>query len=616
MRLKSLFLAALCAAAVWCLTACGSGAPSPGTDADSPGNADAAAEPSSAEIQDGVYTEQVVSMKGTSAITVTIQDGKLSAIDVDSPDSFQIMRAAKEMVIPAILENQSYNVDSVTGATFSSSAIKQGVKKTVEEAGASAGQFDADCTSGEAVPAETETADVVVVGSGAAGLSAAIQLKRNGVENVVLLEKLGYYGGTSGNSSGGAWVVGGSEFNRNTGYDMTEEEFIAHFYNACGAEPGSLNEELLKNIYAVSAETFTWYYEEAGVPWDLTQYTFGDSLEEMPVAWVEKFYETPWENGCGYTLVDALVSKAEELGVDLRLNSRAAALLTEDGAVKGVHVEGKETVYDLTAEKVVLATGGFQRNKDLLAEIAPKFTNAVPFTGAGSTGDGIVMAEELGAYVLGNGIGGARGLDDRFGYQGQLGMQVWAVGPVVNLEGKRFHNEAEHYSYCMEDIVTQPDGIAFGITDGASADAAVMGELLSLRYAYQADTLEELAGEIGVTPAAFASEIAGYNEIKESGADDPAFGTPNGAMTAVTQAPYYAVKIRGVSSFSLAGLAVDGQCRILREDGSAIENLYGAGELICGNYLQNRYAGSGSQVGGGLYEGRIIADAISAELGA
>ena len=563
----------------------------------------------------GQYTTTVSGMKGDMTVKVTVDETAILGVEVvDTVDTVQIVGAVIDSMIPEIIDKQSVNIDSVTGATFSSFAVKNAVKACLEQAGADLDNFSEKYTA-EPVEGADQNASVAVVGSGGAGLSAAIQLANAGFENIVVLERNGYYGGTTGLSSGGAWVVGDTAFNQMTGYDYSADELVEHMYAASGAEEGSLNDELIRHIAEVAPEVFT-EYSEGGAPWDLTQYTFGDSLNEMPVAWVEQFYTTPWENGAGITLINWLVETAQNKGVDLRLNSKVTDLVTdEDGAVVGVKVTGKEEIYTLYADNVVLATGGFQQNRDLVQELAPETAAAVPFTAAGSNGDGIRMARELGAYVVGNRIGGARGLDMRLGYVGPIGTLVWAVGPVVNQEGVRYASEMEHYSYGFNHLLEQTDATVYGITDSTNPMLESFDKAVELGYAFKADTLEELAEALGLTDTeAFVKTIEQYNADFAAGNDDSVFGVPNAAMSPILEAPFYGIKTKAVSSFSLAGLAVDENCRILREDGSVIPNLFGAGELICGNITGGeRYTGSGSQVGPSLYEGRIIADAIAAE---
>lgn len=552
----------------------------------------------------GSYSATVKSMKGDMTVTVTVDETSILDIQLDTVDTANVVGSVKTQMIPEILENQTLNVDSVTGATVSSAAVKSGVKKCLEEAGADLSiSFNADATS-KAEQKEAEEATVVVVGSGAAGLSTAIMLKENGVDNVVVIEKLAYFGGTTSHSGGGAWAVGGTEFNQNTGFDYDADGLVQHLYAASGAEEGSLNEALIKNIANVSKEVFEYYLNEAEVPFDIESISFGDSLNEMPVAWT---------NGSGIVLIEKLVEQAKELGVDLRLNSRVTSLLSEDGIVCGVHVESRDAIYDIHADKVVLATGGFQRNQELVNEITPDFANTVPYTSAGSTGDGIVMAKELGAYTNGYTLGGMGGLGQQFGYEG-YGSYIWAPAIYVNKEGNRFFNERLHYSYHLEAIMGQTDGKAYGIGDSSSYAYKDMDLLVEMGYAVKADTIEELAEKLGVDATSLKNTVDTYVAEKEAGQEDSAFGVANEAMGSLTEAPYFALKMDGVSFASLAGLVADENCHIVKEDGTWIENLYGAGELVSGNILQGRYAGSGSQVGAALYEGKIIADDIAASL--
>lgn len=601
-KLALLLSASMLAGLVGCGTQSGAETPAPSAPVQE-----------TAKMTPGTYTATVAAMKGDMTVHVTVDEASITDISIDTVDTVQVIAPVVNEMIPEILAQQSLNVDSVTGATVSVAALKMGVRDCLTQAGADKAAFNEDHRT-KAVDGADQQATVVVVGSGAAGLSTAIQLAKNGVTDIVLCEKLGYFGGTSAHSSGGAWVVGDTEFNKNTGFDYDADGLVEHFYAASGAEEGTLNEELIRNIAAVSADVFNGYVEE-GMPWDLTRYTFGDSTNEMPVAWVESFYDTSWESGAGVTMTNFLVEKAKELGVDLRLNSNVTGLVTDGDAVVGVTVEGREENYTLYANKVVLATGGFQRNAELVEEIAPDFTGMIPFTGAGSTGDGIVMARELGAYVVGDSIGGARGLDMQLGYQGPIGSLVWAVGPVVNENGVRFAAETTHYTRIPELICAQPNATIYGITDSTSGALDRLEEAVELGYVAKADTLEELAEAMGLTDAAaFVNTIETYNADAQSGKDDSQFGVSNAAMSPVLEAPFYGVTIKGVSAFSLAGLAVDGTCRVITEDGAPIENLYGAGELICGGIASPYYPGSGTQVGSGLYEGRIIADDIAQAL--
>ena len=571
-------------------------------------SADGSAAPAAENVSmtPGSYSATVDSIKGPMTVTTTVSASAIQSITMKSEDTMHVVGHVASQMIPTIIKNQSTEVDTVSGATFSSSALRRGVRECLDQAGAG-DAFKTNCTT-QQVQGESETFDAVVVGSGAAGLSSAIQLAKAG-KRVVVLERNSYFGGTTSFSSGGVWTVGDTEFNQATGFDFDADGLVKHMYDASEAPAGSLNDALIKKIAAVAPEVYTEYHE-AGSPWDTQRYTFGDALEEMPVSWPGMFYDNDYENSCGMTLIDFLVRHAQENGVDLRASSPVSGLLSEGNKVVGVTVNGRDKAYEVNADVVVLATGGFQRNPDLVAELAPQHVNLVPFTGAGSNGDAIVWGKELGAGIAGNGVAGSLGLNEMIGYCGPLGASTYVTTLRVNKEGKTFMNGAGHYTTYPDALLSQTDGVCWGIvgSDGAVEAAEMLAER---GYAVKADSLEKLAEEIGVPAAALVESVDAYNKMAEEGTDDAETGLPAAAMTPATKAPYYAIETHLVSFGVTAGLAADENCNILTEDGTPIEGLYGAGEVVVGNIMSGRYTGSGSQIGPAIYEGRIIADAVS-----
>lgn len=566
----------------------------------------AAATAATVNMAAGTYTATVDSIKGPMTVTTTVSDSAIQSIVMKSEDTMHVVGHVVDQMIPAMIKNQSTEVDTIAGATFSSAALKRGVRECLDQAGAG-DALKENCATQQQQGAD-ETFDAVVVGSGAAGLSSAIQLAKAG-KRVVVLERNSYFGGTTSFSSGGVWTVGNTEFNQATGFDFDADGLVKHMYDACEAEQGTLNDALIRKIAAVAPEVYTEYHE-AGSPWDTQRYTFGDPLEEMPVSWPGMFYDNAYENSSGMTLIDFMVRHAQENGVDLRASSPVSGLLSEGNKVIGVVVNGREKAYNINADVVVLATGGFQRNPEVVAELAPQAINLVPFTGAGSNGDAIVWGKELGAGTAGSGIAGTLGLNEMIGYGGPLGGSTYITTLRVNKEGKTFMNGAAHYNTYPDALLSQTDGICWGIVGGNGAvDAAEV--LVERGYAVKADTLEALAGEIGVPADALAETVEVYNKMAEDGIDDEATGLPAAAMSPATEAPYYAIETHLVSFGVTAGLAADENCNILREDGTPIEGLYGAGEVVVGNIMSGKYTGSGSQIGPAIYEGRIIADAVA-----
>ena len=558
---------------------------------------------SSAKLNAGTYEAVADGLRGPFTVRVSVNENMITGISAKAEDSKHMVTAVLTETVPLIIRHQSTEVDTVSGATFSSSALRTAVRDALTQAGATAKDFSVNMKT-KAIEGADENTDVVIIGSGGAGLSAAIQFAKRGAR-VVVLEKLGFVGGTTSYSSGGVWTTNAS-FNKATGFDFTPDSLVEHMYNACEATPGSLNDELIRRIGQISGEVYEEYKAD-GAPWETERYTLGDALEEMPVSWPNMFYTSPFENSAGMTLIDALEREARMQGVDIRLNSRAVKLIMEEKGVSGVEVEGREFNYRLLAKKTVLATGGFQRNEKLVAELAPDHTAMVPFTCAGSTGDGIEMGREVGAAITGKGIAGAMGLDSKIGYVGLLGVTAFCSNLRVNKSGKRFYDESTHYSRTFPIVCAQPEGVTFAIADSANAAAETIEELVRRGYAFKADTLEGLAEAAGIG-SNLSDTVTAYNAAAAAGENDPEFNTPAAMLTPAVKAPFYAVKTYPVSFGCIAGLAVDANCNVLDENKAPIGNLYAAGELIAGNIMSNVYTGSGSQIGPSMYEGRIIAE--------
>lgn len=603
---------AIVAAGAAALGLAGCGSPTKASEAKAASSTAAGAATREVSMQAGTYSATVDSIKGKMTVNTTVSENTITGISVQAADTRHIMQKVIEEMVPSMIKNQSTDVDTISGATLSSAALKQGVTECLSQAGADAKAFDVDCKT-KAVDAADEEFDVVVVGSGAAGLSTAIQCANNGLGRIVVLDKLGFYGGTTGLSSGGVWTCD-TEFNEATGYNFTPDSLVKHMYDTTGLAEGSLNDELIKNVASVASEVYTEYHEN-GSPWDTQRYTFGDALQEMPVSWAEMFWTADYENNAGSTLIDFMVRYALYKGVEIRLNSKVSGILTDaSGAVTGVSVEARDKNYNANAKKVVFATGGFQRNEELVEKLAPQHKTMVPFTSAGSTGDAITYATEIGAATFGNGVAGSMGLDASIGYCGPDGATTYCTNLRVNKEGKRFMNEASHYSTYPDAVCSQTDGTVYGIADSTNANVEILEQLVEQGRAFRADSLQALAAAAGIDASALEATVQSYNTTANSGADDSEFGTPNASMTPAQTAPFYAITTHLVSFAVLAGLKANENCAILDENDSPIPNLFGAGEVVAGNLFTQTYPGSGSQIGSGIYEGKIIADQIAKEI--
>lgn len=529
-------------------------------------------------------------MKSDITVEVELNEGVIEDVRVAQHDDTPVVADAAIASVPArIVEQQNIEVDVATGATLTSIGIRNAVRNALETAGLDPAAYKKGSDRVEAkAEGEEETVDLVIVGGGIAGMSAAIQAKRDGVERVVVLERNAYAGGSSLLCGGGIWVVN-TDFNREIGVDPTVEEFIAFFEESAGGI--TLNEGLLTHIYDNAAQVFE-YLADNGLPYATDTWSLGHPDSQLAVLWSEKNKETPWATGhSGY--FDAVCDAAIALGAELRLNSRVTGLVSEGNTVTGVTVEDQSSVYTVHAQKVILATGGFTRNSELVARYAPEYTKAFAFTGAGSNGDGILMTETLGAQVIGQGMMGLRGTTMNYGYYNRVGNLAWSPKALVNKEGEDFGMGTAFYGETLKLLLEQTDACGIGIFDSTMGMNEDLDAAVDAGIAQKFDSLEALAAAYGIEAGAMAVTCE-------------AVGVADG--------PYYGMTIRPLFIGSIPGLLVDEDCRVLNAQGEPIENLMAAGELIFANLFQSYYPSSGTGIGMSTYSGSLAAKTAATEM--
>lgn len=273
--------------------------------------------------------------------------------------------------------------------------------------------------------------------------------------------------------------------NKKVKLDSTKEELIAFYEKRSKGVP--LNKKLIANIYDKSAYVFD-YFLEGGLPVSEERWYLAHPDSKLPVLDSLNNNKYPWETGDS-GLFHAVEKIAEGLGVKIRLNSKVTELVTEGGAVTGVKVEDETSKYTLNAKKVILASGGFSRNSELIKKYAPDYTAAFPFTCAGSTGDGFILTENLGVQIVGNGMMGLSGTNPSYGYYGQIGSLVFAAKAVVNKEGKDFGLKKAFYADGLKLIIDQTDSMSIGIYESTEKTAERLEKALEagvakkIRYA-------------------------------------------------------------------------------------------------------------------------------------
>ncbi|MCR5843016.1 MAG: flavocytochrome c [Oscillospiraceae bacterium] len=491
---------------------------------------------------------------------------------------------AVEKLPGAIVEANSIEVDGISGATVTSTAIKTAVTEALTSMGFDPAAY-AGAASGEAAPKEKEDVtldcDVVVVGAGGAGLTASVMATQQGMK-VILLEKMPFVGGNSLRAEGGMNAAD-TKVQAELGLEgNTVDNFVDDTLRLGHdlADP-----DLVRTLAENSAEAVDWLFS-IDAPLEKVKATGGTQHQYL--------HQPADGQAVGSYLVAKLSAKAEELGIDVRVNTKATEILMDNGRAVGVKAEDEDHNYTINAKSVVLATGGFGANFDLMASYDPSLANAVTTNHAGAQGDGIMMAQAVGAdtvdmeqiqlhptVIQSNGL--------------LVSESLRSYGAViVNTEGKRFVNDLAGRDVVSQAELKQPDGYCYIIFDQNLVDhLALTKKFIDGGYALTGDTYVALAREMGLEGDAvenFVNTMVAWNESCAKGLDEE-WGRNNG-MEAQATAPFYAIKIAPGIHHTMGGIKIDEKAEVIDTDGNVIPGLFACGETTGGIHGGNRVGGN------------------------
>ncbi len=510
---------------------------------------------------------------------VTFEGDKIAKVDLEHEETEGLGDKAADSLVEKIVANNSVNVDTVSGATVTSTALIEAVKAAIEASGRDVKAFETEAEekTGETIEKET---DVVVIGGGGAGFAAAVSAKEAGAD-VILLEKLASVGGNT-LISGGEYAAPANELQEKEGIEDSKEQFAKDVEEA-GGDP-----ELIKVLADHATEDAYWLRDEIGVEWlDSLMFFGGHSVKRslIPAAHT------------GNELIKNYLNKSEELGIEVQTEADVKEILAEDGKIAGVRVETADGEMIVKAKSVVIASGGFGANDEMTYEFDNEIDEHVLSTNSpGATGDGILMAEELGADTVDMEKIQLYPICDvetgKLLYCGDTRLVGGAL--LVNKEGNRFVEELGTRREISMAIKDQTDYVGYLLWDetsnettGTMASNPQEAESLFERgLMVKADTLEELAEHFDIDKDVLLETVATFNE-NSAKEEDPEFNLRMLGWQ-VKDAPFYMMKAAPAVHHTMGGLKINTEAQVLNKDGEWIDGLYAAGEVTGGIHGSNR----------------------------
>ena len=585
-------------------------------------------------------------MGGDVTVTLTLEDGKITDCTAEGKDETPgIGTLALEQLPAQIAETGSIAVDGVSTATITSDAIKEAAAAALTAAGLNADDYKIEVKADE-TKAEDSTvdADVVIVGAGGAGMTAAITAAAEG-KSVVIVESQPMVGGNSVRATGGmnagkTVYQDENEFGESAGVEKTlktaaekyadnetitalaktvSEQWAEYQKNPTGyfdsvelmeldtmiGGKGVNDPALVETLCSNSADAIDWLGEQ-GITLNSVSFAGGASVKRIhrPVNEEGKVVSV------GAYMVPLLEEDCQKAGVQMMLNTTATEILTDaNGAAVGIKATGAagETI-TINAKAVVLASGGFGANMDMVVEYKPELKGFMTTNAPGILGQGIKMAQAIGADTV--------DMDQiqihptvQYDSASLITEGLRGDGAIlVNTEGKRFIDEVSTRDVVSAAEIAQPGSYSWLIIDQKMVDeSSVIQGYIKKGYTFEGKTCEELAEQIGVDGAALAETINTWNGYVEA-KNDPDFGRTSFTQ-ALDTAPYYAIKVTAGVHHTMGGLKIDTNTEVLNENGEIIPGLFAAGEVTGGVHGANRLGGTA--VSDFVVFGRIAGKAAS-----
>ena len=531
------------------------------------------------QLQDGDWTGTGEGRSGSIIAKVTVKNHQVELVTIVSQSESVFAQDAINSIVESAVgrtDVMSVEVDGVTGATLTSTGVIDAINMALLASMGKETEKTKIYTDG--------VCDIVIVGAGGAGLSAAVAASETNSDlKMIVLEKQGIVGGNTNYSTGG---INAAETNVQKSLGIEDSKDLFYFDTMRGGKNENIP-ELVRNFVEHAPVTISWLI---GLGADLSD------VGLMGGSSVKRTHRPQGGSASGPHLMKVLQTASKKDNIEIRTSNKVTGLLTAvDGSVTGVKVQNADgSSYMISSKAVIIATGGFGANLDMVTSLQPSLRGFATLNHPGATGD---------AFGWVTAIGGATIQMENI----QIHPTAEATNHIliteavrgngailVNHGGQRFCNEMDTRDVVSAAILEQEGGEAFLIFDQAVRESLASIETYANQHLLvEGNTIEELASRVDIPAAKLSESINRYNAQQKAGVDED-FGRSATEMTRPLEtSPFYAVRVTPAIHHTMGGLSVNTETQVLRADGTPIPGLYAAGEVTGGLHGANRLGGNG-----------------------